>query len=206
MQALGLSLMLAGATPAAAEEGDVMIGFGGSFAGENFRGDADEFDNSRTWTAQLGYRVSDYLAFELEYENIDDFEFNESDSASDGFFTVTDEVDAKVDGFLIALNGKIFPLQSGRFRPYLMGGVGYMKAELDADLNRTVTSPTFNFSGNLDSFSQDDKAAVFQAGLGIDLQLSDNWFVELEGSYKFPTRELRDLRFYTIGGSVQFRF
>ena len=47
---------------------------------------------------------------------------------------------------------------------------------------------------------------VFQVGLGIDLQVSDSWFVELEGVYKFPTRELRDLRFYTIGGSVQFRF
>ena len=41
---------------------------------------------------------------------------------------------------------------------------------------------------------------------GADVSQVKRWFVELEASYKLPTRELRDLRFYTIGGSIQFRF
>ena len=184
-----------------------MIGLGGTFAGENFRGDFGDldFDNSRSWTAQIGYRLTDSLAFELEYENIDDFEFDDAVSDSFGGFSFTDEVEADLDGFVLGLNAKVFPIQTGRFRPYLMGGVGYMKAELDTKFTSSVAGQGFADSAS-ESFSEDEGAAVFQAGLGIDLQLSDNWFVELEGSYKFPTKELRDLRFYTIGGSIQFRF
>ena len=100
---LSVSLMLVAAAPALAEEGDVFIGIGGSFAGENFDAPSGvDFDDSRTWTGQLGYRVSDHLAFELEYEQIQDFEFDASLTASDGIFTGTQSVNVELDGFIVA--------------------------------------------------------------------------------------------------------
>jgi opacity protein-like surface antigen len=203
MQALGLSLMLAAAAPAAAEEGDVVIGIGGSFTGERFKSDAEnlgDVDDSRSWTGQIGYRLNDYLAFELEYERITKFDV--SDEVS--FAGLTVRRDGEVDGWMAGINAKLYPLQTGRLRPYLMGGIGYL--QLDVDFDDSVDG-----FGTFDGFSGDEKGAVVQVGLGVDLQLTDNWFVELEGSYKFPQADsgdfaLKDFQFFTVGGSIQFRF
>jgi opacity protein-like surface antigen len=200
MLGLGLSLLFLAATPAAAEEGDVTIGIGGSFAGERFEdSDIGDVDDSRTWTGQIGYRVNDYLTLELEYEQVD--EFDVSDSVDLGGFTADREGD--VEGWILGLNGKVFPIQSARLRPYLMGGVGYMKAEVDVE--DSFNSPGFP-KLVFQEFSEDAKGAVLQLGLGLDLQLSDSWFVELEGNYKFGTGDLDGLDFFTVGGTVQFRF
>ena len=195
MFGLALSWVVMAASPAAAEEGNVFIGLGGNFAGEQFDDTGGfDVDDSRTLTAQLGYRVNDYLAFELKYERIDEFDLGSTEQF--GLGSITFEGDA--EGFIGAVNAKIFPLQSGRFRPYLMAGVGYMKLDIDLEAS--------SFGFQLASASEDEKAAVLQAGLGIDLQLTDNWFVELEGSYKFPQSDLEDFKFFVIGGSLQFRF
>lgn len=197
MFGLAISLMVLAASPALAEEGNVFIGIGGNFAGEQFDETGGfDVDDSRTLTAQLGYRVNDYLAFELKYERIDEFDLSATDDFGLGLGSVDFEGDA--EGFIGGVNAKIFPLQSGRIRPYIMAGLGYMKLDIDLEAN---------FAGfQLASASEDEKAAVLQAGLGVDLQLTDNWFVELEGSYKFPQSDLEDFKFFVIGGSVQFRF
>src|SRR5262245_6170282 len=98
MLGLGLSLVLLAATPAAAEEGDVFIGIGGNFAGEQFDDTGGfDVDDSRTLTAQVGYRVNPFLAFELKYERLDEFDLSDSDDL--GFGTTVD-FEGDADGFI----------------------------------------------------------------------------------------------------------
>jgi outer membrane protein W len=196
-------LAVLAARPAAAQEGSFMVGVGASFAGEDFddpddgsRGSAGSFDvdDSRTWSAQLGYRASDQLAFELEYERFDDFEI-ETRTAP---FLING--DGEVTGWSASLNTKIYPFEGSRLQPYVLTGVGYM----EADTEFRVSSFFFPVAGQEVSF--DDSGAVLQVGLGIDVQLTDNWYLSLEGAYKFPQSDLEGLEFYTLGGAVQFRF
>jgi len=191
------SLLFSLATPALAQEGAVVIGLGASYAGERFDDGGLDVDDSRSWTAQAGYAFNEFLTVEVEYEQLDDFDLGQDIDL--GIATL--DIDGDLSGWIGSVNAKIFPFGGARLRPYVMGGVGYMDVELDFD----VTANAFGQVGT-GSASEDENAAVLQLGLGLDLQLTDRWFVELEGAYKFPQSDLDDFRFFTIGGTVQYRF
>jgi outer membrane protein W len=208
MWGVGVSLGLLAAAPVSADEGSFMIGIGANIANEQFDGTdftgafgnprSLDVNNSRTWSAQAGYRLNDYFAFELEYERIDEFDLADSES----LFGIQADVDGSVDGWLASLNARAYPFERiAGLRPYLLVGAGYMELDSDATASVSFRGESLSSSG-----SQDEHAAVLQAGLGFDVQVTENWFVELEGSYKFPQRELEDFRFFTIGGQLQYRF
>lgn len=186
--------LLCVAPAAHAQEGSWTLGLGASFSGEDFDDTGGfDVDDSSALSAQLGYRFNRYLTLEAEYERIDGFDLDGALGTGLG----TANLRGEIDGYIVSANAKVYPF-SGRIRPYLMAGAGL--ARLDADVSASVPGVTAV------SVSDDDTAAVLQVGLGFDLDLNDSWAIEVEGSYKLPQSDLDDLRFYTIGATLQYRF
>jgi len=76
-------------------------------------------------------------------------------------------------------------------------GIGY----LDAEVDMTARSLGLGLST-----SEDESSAVWQAGAGLDVFVSEQWLLELEAAYKLPTSDLDDFDFWTVGLSLQYRF
>jgi opacity protein-like surface antigen len=173
----------------------VYLGGGGFWLGEQFGDELDseieealELDaanlsvsDSRGASAVLGLRLGSRFALELVGERYDDLDFDLDVGGT--------RTEGEIEVWTGMLMGKIF-LLTGRVQPYLMAGAGYVRGEVDVDDVEEV-----------------GHAALGRAGLGIDLYLNRNWVLGVQGAYsRGISSELDELRYFTVGGSVLFRF
>ncbi len=169
---------------------------GWSFAVEDFEDEIEDqaaalgisvdIDDSFGINGRVGYRMHYRFAVELEFERYDELEFD-VDVAGLGKVA-----DGEIEAWSLMANGKWILLPS-RFQPYGLVGVGL----LDADLSGR---------GAGISFSAHETVFAWQVGGGVDVYANENWVVNLEGAYVFPTSALEDLNFWTLGIGLQYRF
>ena len=92
--------------------------------------------------------------------------------------------DDNFDAWTLTANAKAYPLL-GRVQPYATAGVGGL---------------VFNHKKG------DDSSFVARLGLGVDLYLSDNFVLDTEFGYLFPSGSLSDYQFATFSLGAQWRF
>jgi opacity protein-like surface antigen len=181
--AMACALLLLG-LPGAARSQLVEDGayLGGTFnAGfENFSNPGVfDFDEALGAGIRLGSRVHPLVAIETQYEWTGDFE---ADAAG---------AEIELDLHVITANGKLF-LFPGRFEPFLMAGVGYGRADLEA-------RGTLQGSADADGF-------VMRMGAGAQLGLHEALSLALEGGFVLPTGDLSDLPYFTLSAGLNLHF
>ncbi len=101
-------------------------------------------------------------------------------------------------------------LPVARFRPYAVAGLGFIRAELEFDIEKEVVG---SIDGEeveriteSDSASGSETELMARFGLGCDFLLSDRWGINGEFAYNMPFGDLDDWRFYTLGVGAFYRF
>jgi opacity protein-like surface antigen len=131
-----------------------------------------------------GYRCHPYVSAELQFEWLDDFEGTVSQIGTPL------RVDGKFESLVFTDNVKGH-LLTGRFQPFVLLGVGFMRMEgkaSDAAFRETNVDVAMRFGG------------------GLDIYATKKVVVSVEASYLMPTGKLDDLDYYSIGLGMQFRF
>ena len=131
-----------------------------------------------------GYRCHPYVSAELQFEWLDDFEGTISQ------FGTSQRVKGKFESLVFTDNVKGH-LLTGRYQPFVLLGVGFMRMEGKA---RAV------------SFRETNVDVAMRFGGGLDIYATKKAVVSVEASYLMPTGKLDDLDYYSIGLGVQFRF
>jgi hypothetical protein len=130
--------------------------------------------------AVLGLRMGSRFSLELIGEQYQDMDID-----LDLGLTPTAELQLRA----AMLQGKLY-LLTGRIQPYLMAGAGYLDAKL-------------KFAG----LSERAAAPLGRGGIGIDVYLTRNLVLQLQGAYSRGIgSELRDIEYFTFGGSAILRF
>jgi len=117
-----------------------------------------------------GYRANEMVAIELEMEWIKGFDL---EGTTDEIYTMT-----------WMLNGKLH-LMTGRIQPFLMYGVGVMRAARDG-------------------MSGTDLA--MRGGGGLDFWINENIAVGAETEYVFPISNVKGLDYISVGLAMKYRF
>ena len=155
---------------------------GGSFGiqFENFSGSGSfDFDEALGGSARLGSRLHPLVSVEVQYEYTGEFE--------DEALGATVEIEQHV----ITANGRLFPIP-GRFEPFLMAGMGYARAELDA-------RGTLRADDTGDGF-------VIRVGTGVQIGLLESLSLAIEGGFVLPSGDLSDLSYFTVSGGLNVHF
>ncbi len=163
----------------------ILIGVAGSYSLEDFDTRL-KAKNSRGVAVFLGYRVHRHVSIEARGEYLEGFDVR-ADSPSEG------EFDAELDGFLVTVGPKFYPL-TGSLQPFVGFGLGGMRARL-----RGIDSGGSRFNVS-------ETAAVVRFAAGLDYFLSANLVLNLEAAYVSPTGDLQQLDFATFSGGVTLRF
>jgi len=157
--------------------------------------DSDSFGG----TGRVGYRCHPYISAELQFEALDKFEgtIMETDTP---FNDSPRNFDLELESLVLTTNAKGY-LLTGRYQPFVLLGVGFMRME----------SKTRDFSGGtIPGFAaqQSERTAEFAAryGAGLDFYLTDNVVVSAEGSYLMPTGKLDGLDYYQFSVGLLYRF
>ncbi len=195
--ALALVLFI-GSGPAAAQDFERSgLYVGGSWfrVGEQFGDELDEqvedaldlddadlsVGDTRGFGAVLGVRLGSRLALELVAERYDDLDIDHSIAG----------IPASGDLELWAglAMAKLY-LFTGRVQPYLTAGAGYLRGEVEIAGEDEV-----------------GHAALGRGGAGVEVYLSPNVLLNVQAAYsRGLTSDLEDLAYFTVGGSVIFRF
>lgn len=178
------------------------VGIGGTWAFHWFAGQAFDRDlggpigkvktsGSAGLQARAGYRVTPWLAAEVEYEWLDGFR---NDVAGSNVATL--------GSHMLTANGKILYPGWGRIQPYALFGVGLSIWEardrqgLGAGLDRTSAG------------------LAGRVGVGVDAYLNEHWLLELGLDMALSTTEIQNalggdldnLFYIPIQLGVQYRF
>ncbi|PIU57717.1 MAG: hypothetical protein COS89_03815 [Deltaproteobacteria bacterium CG07_land_8_20_14_0_80_38_7] len=191
MKKSGLILMIMGmficvAVPAfAGDKEGVYIGIGGSYALQNFQTvGSNSYDNAGGFNIKAGYKQSKSSATELAFDYFPEFKWTHP---RDSLTSASGTVSEKVRVFSVMLAQKL-SIPNETFRPYIIGGIGYMSAKSDS-------GPTLG--------SPDETGFCYKAGLGIDYFVTGNISLGLEGSYVFGIGDVRYGNF-TAGAAYHF--
>jgi opacity protein-like surface antigen len=139
--------------------------------------------SSRGLIGLAGYRLHPRLGVELRYDWLEGFDFD-SPSFSDG----------EIEAWSLVLGAKGY-LLTGRYQPYLTGGLGVIDADVEAD--RVSDGRRVH---------DDETEALVRIGVGVDVYLSEVLVWNLEGTINIPSGGLSDLDYGLLGTGLQLRF
>lgn len=157
-----------------------------------------DIDDSFGINARIGYRAASFIAFELQYEWIDNFETTVTISGplgGDATFDIT--------GHTLTANMKLI-VPSWRIQPYFLLGAGY--ALYDVDTNSF--SSTQGFDGGKES------GFAARAGGGIDWYLTQSLVFSTELTALVTTQDFNkpdngdidNLYYLSMSAGLQWRF
>jgi opacity protein-like surface antigen len=147
-----------------------------------------------------GYRCHPYFSTEIQFEALSDF---------DGsiFENGTPPVDDSARGFGLELESLVFTvnakghLLTGRYQPFVLLGVGFMRMESKSRDITGGTLPTATANA-----SDREVEVALRYGAGLDFYLTKNVVATAEGSYLMPTGKLDGLDYYQFSLGLQYRF
>jgi opacity protein-like surface antigen len=161
------------------------LGLGGTYAFRWVPGDFDDdlglgatvrADNTGGLNARVGYRVSRWLAGELEYEWLDGFDV-EVEGGGGGFTLRSHAVTA---------NGKLVYPGWGRFQPWMLAGIGVSIYEAQ------------DRSGLADGLDSTSVGFGARMGFGLDVYLTESWLVNLGAEGFLDTTQIEN----SMGGDL----
>jgi len=159
------------------------LGAGGIYAIEDFKKtNSLSFDDSLGFNLRLGYRLHPHIAIEAEGERTTGFDVK--------------QFKGDIETWTATLNSKFFAL-TGQVQPYGLLGVGAMNATTDGFLI---------FVNSNGRRSRNETDVVFRYGGGVDFYMTENWVVNIEGSYVDPRGDINPLNYIAVGGGLQYRF
>lgn len=140
-----------------------------------------DHDAAAGFDIYLGWRLHKYVAAELEVEYLPEVKFDEDGG---------DFVEAETLVFSGAVRG-ILPL--GRFEPYVLGGIGFMDADVD-DVR------------NLGVILDEGTDLAIRFGGGFDFHLHRNVALRFSAEWMLPRGDIHEMEYVSIGGGLQYRF
>ncbi|MBW2231722.1 MAG: outer membrane beta-barrel protein [Deltaproteobacteria bacterium] len=218
----GIVAMIAGAANAQNYSGHQWVDtggylfLGGMTAWENFEdtgniGDprpAADFSTSLGFTIKGGYRFMPYLAAEVEGNFLSGFDtlVNVPAGQPPG---VPPVFPLTVDGGAITFNAlAYFPL--GRIQPHAIFGLGgnWMNLRTTYPV-ATVCSPSWYYwwyCRGVYAQLRDGGGFVIRAGLGLDVNVSEDWAIVVDATYVKPFGDLESLPYINMNWGVRFNF
>jgi opacity protein-like surface antigen len=195
MAVLGVSAVRAEETTATTEPGEDRLGFyvaaQGLYAFENFQVSPLEGKNALGFKGRVGYRFLPMLAAEGEIEWA---KFDLDIPAGVGAVTGGGLKVAELQAHTFTLNLRAYAppevmLLDGRLEPFLVGGVGFMNADVSG---QGVSDSATRFAG--------------RGGAGIEFHVTDHVSVIGDAEYVASTNELQDFGYLSVGWGVLINF
>jgi opacity protein-like surface antigen len=204
------------------------IGIGGSYACDDFEMDDIEeairplkvdFDEARGINLKFGYHVNDFFCMEGIFDSLPGFETDETwtgsltvDSlTSDGTLNASGDIDIMT--FMAAAK---LHVPSDILQPFCVLGVGLMHAKVDAELQESA--PDIGHFLSI-SDSDSDVQSCAKVGAGVDLFVTRNVSVGVEGSYVFAFGDFKfqsnafnveqpkiDFRYWNLAVGLAYHF
>ena len=162
-------------------------------------------------TGRGGYRCHPYVSAELQFERLSNFDGGITETTVNTWPSAADDVprnfDFELESLVFTTNVKGH-LLTGRYQPFVLAGVGFMRMESkarDTTSKAALDAPDPNRDRAADAGDIWVEVAL-RFGGGLDFYLTENIVVSAEGSYLMPTGKLDDLDYYTFGLGLQYRF
>lgn len=165
-------------------------------------------DDSWSLNALAGYRVFSFLAAEVQYEYVGEYEISAVDNTPGPTGGLTGSAD--LSAHVITLNLKLIA-PFWRLQPYVLVGVGYASyaSNLSSEVENNTGLTSVDIFDDFDSFAG-------RIGLGFDYYLTKHVVLnagfsavltakELSTSLD-PSQDLGDLHYLSVGAGVQYRF
>jgi opacity protein-like surface antigen len=155
-------------------------------------------------TGRGGYRCHPYVSAELQFERLSNFDGGITETTVNTWPSAADDVprnfDFELESLVFTTNAKAY-LLTGRYQPFLLAGVGFMRVEAKTQDKTGGTIPKFAPHGRTLKTN-----LAFRLGGGVDFYLSEHVVASAEASYLMPTSALDGLDYYSIGVGLQYRF
>ena len=164
------------------------VGGGYNYAFENFRDELNDFDWDNTWGLDFkaGYFFCEYLALEVMFQYLDDFEYKESGLIGYDQYLYSYDYKATISGYNVTLNGKgLIPID-GVVRPYGVLGLGYASGKARERIIIAGVTVTES-EGKSDLWGR--------AGAGLDIFLDRQFALEVEVTYNLGFGDLEDVEY-----------
>jgi outer membrane beta-barrel protein len=144
--------------------------FGDTLTDTAISGSKPELDDDVTYGIRYAYNFSDAWGLELSLGN----------TASSATKLAGNDIDLDLTTLDI---DAVWNIKTGsRFVPYLVGGAGYARANLDDPILGTVNGQTVTIN--------DDSGFTLNAGIGAKYFATDNFMIRLEARYRYVDKVL----------------
>jgi opacity protein-like surface antigen len=207
---------------ASAEE-NFFFSLGGIYAIEDFNFDVVEdmeldsdFDDGMGVNAKIGYFLTDYFAFGIDFDILRGFEWDKSENFSATYYDLYSDTDryavlqgtVGVDAEINFLTGIGFARLSlpGKFRPYISAGFGIIRQDYDIELSASIRDEKIGDYAVSDSDHDTDENLCGKCGIGFEFRPIDRASVGIEGCYTAGFGDMDDIKYTTItlGASIYF--
>ncbi len=156
-------------------------------------------DDAFGFAGRVGYRCHPRVSAELQFEWLETFQGGLLETSMPMNDTPR-RFDLELESLVMTVNAKGH-LLTGRYQPFALLGVGFMRAE---SKSRDVSGGLL--AGFAPQQSDREVELALRFGAGLDLYVTEHWVTTAEGSYVMPMGKLDGLDYYQFGLGIQYRF
>ena len=165
-----------------------------------------DIDDSSGLNARLGYRAASFIAFELQYEWVDNFETKVTSPLP---LLSGESATIDITGHSLTANMKLI-IPTWRIQPYFLVGAGYSLYESD-----TSFTPVFTLIPGIDQIDGGKESGfAARGGAGIDWYITRHIVLNTEVTALVTTQDFKkpdtgsidNLYYLSIGAGLQYRF
>ena len=150
-------------------------------------------------TGRAGYRCHPNISGEFQFEALADLDGSIMENGTPSNDSARN-FDLELESLVFTSNVKGH-LLTGRYQPFALLGMGFMRMESKA---RDAVGGTL--PGRAAQQSERTVEVALRYGAGLDFYLTPKVVVSAEGSYLMPTGKLSGLGYYQFGLGLQYRF
>jgi opacity protein-like surface antigen len=147
-----------------------------------------------------GYRCHPNISDEIQFERLSYFDGSMMENGTPPVDDSARTYDLELESLVFTSNVKGH-LLTGRYQPFVLVGIGFMRMETKA---RDALGGTLPGSAPQGSDIEIEFAARF--GGGLDFYITQSIVASAEVSYVMPTGKLDNLDYYSFGLGLQYRF
>jgi opacity protein-like surface antigen len=173
------------------------IGLGASGMVPGFQGilGKADFGNTAGLNFHAGYRLNEYFALDSVFEYGADFG-RSGKTRTIGQQVITRSSSIQTAAFTV---GPKLILPLGRFQPYLDGGIGFINANGNVDVEDQTTGRTVGGGRTGSGFAG-------RFGGGVDVFVTPKWSLYVDNAYTIPAEGPTDVYYYSFGLGGRYNF
>ena len=161
-------------------------------------------DPSIGFNAELGYRMLPWFSVAVHVEHLAEISVGPGDSNRGSPQSGSEVLSG--ESWALTADARVYPWQNERLKPFAVAGVGWLLVDTNNEPVVQTSTGEDPMLEPIDSGIGSPNGFVARVGGGVDIHLTESFFLTTQATYVVPVDDVEDFDYVSVAWGFGYRF